>query len=271
MLTISEQGELNRALRKCQRDAIERATCYIQRDFRGKSMLVCLPTGAGKTGVIATICQGKSAGATLVLSPRRSVCDQLKVQVGGSFFSERGVSVANLNPVVSIGSEVKAGTVVIDTFQKLVAMDEAARTLYLKKFDLVVVDEGHSEPAPIWGRIVRSMSCRKVILTATPYRNDLFQFDIGEVNYGFTFENAVKEGVVLDPEFSEVDLADMVELVSQWLKANERLKCIVKCEDYESVREHLRKFAEEGIAALGFHEQFSGSGEARGMSGVPSN
>lgn len=269
MLCQLEADQLNQKLRECQRNAVARIEAYLGAEFDGKSMLVCLPTGAGKTGVIATICQKRPSGATLVLSPRRSVCDQLQEQVAGKFFQDRGVEVGDLYNVGSIGAKDEGATIVIDTFQKLVVMSEIDREQYLQRFDLVIVDEGHSEPAPTWGKIVRSIECKKVIVTATPYRNDLFQFDIGPISFGFTFKAAVEQGVVLEPGFKQMPSTNIVAMVSEWLENSGSAKCIVKCEDYQSVRDLLRGFCESGIPALGFHDRFARSGEARGMASVP--
>lgn len=44
---------------------------------------------------------------------------------------------------------------------------------------LVLVDEGHREPAPAWARAIRRFGCPRILFSATPYRNDLRLFDIG--------------------------------------------------------------------------------------------
>ena len=269
MLSPKEGKLLETKLRVCQREAISKIGDYLSRSLSGKSMLVCLPTGAGKTGVIAAVCQARPAGATLVLSPRRAVCDQLGDQVRGKFFQDRGVEVAALNPVGVVGSKIEKGSIIIDTFQKIVLMNETSREEFLSQFDLVIVDEGHSEPAPTWGRIVRSMACRKVIVTATPYRNDLFQFDIGEVNYCFTLKRAIHAGDVLEPEFTSATTDSLIDDAQQWLEDNPSLKCIIKCENFSDVIGHLRKFNEHGIRALAFHDQFGCNVEQGGMVHVP--
>ncbi|MEM6484183.1 MAG: DEAD/DEAH box helicase family protein [Pseudomonadota bacterium] len=56
------------------------------------------------------------------------------------------------------------------------------RRLYRRLLDevgMVLVDEGHREPAPAWARAIRRFRCPRVLFSATPYRNDLRLFDIG--------------------------------------------------------------------------------------------
>ena len=45
-------------------------------------------------------------------------------------------------------------------------------------FDLVIVDEGHYEPAVSWSRGVREFNLPTVLLSATPYRNDYKSFRV---------------------------------------------------------------------------------------------
>lgn len=272
MLSNTERNELLSSLRKCQKEAVLKIDEYLTSETsEQRACLVCLPTGAGKSGVIATVCQSLASGPTLVLSPRRAVCDQLLEQVRAGFFSERGLVLTNPNPVIDIGAKVKANSIVIDTFQKLVAMEDSARHSYLQTFKVVIVDEGHSEPAPMWGRIVRSMNCKKIIVTATPYRNDLFQFDIGSFHYGHSFKNAVAEKDILNPIFKALAPDDLYEELTKWLNNNPGLKCIIKCQDFDSVRSIFRDLKNRGLEALAFHDRFATSDDDGGMPHVPKN
>ena len=38
--------------------------------------------------------------------------------------------------------------------------------------NLLFFDEGHREPAKYWRTVIRQFDCKKVLFTATPYRND---------------------------------------------------------------------------------------------------
>lgn len=52
-------------------------------------------------------------------------------------------------------------------------MDSFAKTI-----DVVLVDEGHCEPAHSWSVTIRGFEKPIVLFTATPYRNDLRAFKI---------------------------------------------------------------------------------------------
>ena len=62
---------------------------------------------------------------------------------------------------------------------------------------LVVVDEGHCEPAPYWREAVRLFDCPRVLCSATPYRNDLKTFDVNfDHAYSLSHGEAVRSGFV---------------------------------------------------------------------------
>ena len=48
----------------------------------------------------------------------------------------------------------------------------------LASFDLILVDEGHYEPAVSWSKGVRELNRPTVLLSATPYRNDFKSFRV---------------------------------------------------------------------------------------------
>lgn len=65
------------------------------------------------------------------------------------------------------------------------------------KVDLVIFDEGHAEPASKWSKAVRKFECKKLIITATPYRNDLFSFDIDvKHHYIYTFKRRLRSTIL---------------------------------------------------------------------------
>lgn len=73
-----------------------------------------------------------------------------------------------------------------------------------KKIDLVIVDEGHREPAPKWAQAVRGLGRPTVLLTATPYRNDhkIFSVDPAHI-YSYSHHKAVEERFIREVKFNE--------------------------------------------------------------------
>jgi superfamily II DNA or RNA helicase len=64
----------------------------------------------------------------------------------------------------------------------------------IRSADLVIVDEGHHEPAYSWAQAVRSLGKPTVVLSATPYRNDYKYFELsGRFVFNLSWEEAVKQ------------------------------------------------------------------------------
>ncbi len=90
--------------------------------------------------------------------------------------------------------------------------DELARlneiTNLLKTFDLILVDEGHYEPAPSWSRSVRSLARPTLLLSATPFRNDYKLFSVrGAYAYNLPFQRAAEANIVRGIAFAQLDAA----------------------------------------------------------------
>jgi superfamily II DNA or RNA helicase len=90
--------------------------------------------------------------------------------------------------------------------------DELARLTevvnLLKTFDLILVDEGHYEPAPSWSRSVRSLACPTLLLSATPFRNDYKLFSMrGAYAYNLPFQRAAEANIVRGVAFAQLDAA----------------------------------------------------------------
>src|SRR5690606_18168862 len=68
-------------------------------------------------------------------------------------------------------------------------------------FDLVIVDEGHYEPAISWSRGVREFNLPTLLLSATPYRNDYKSFRVRRrYLFNFAYRQAVAESIIRPAE-----------------------------------------------------------------------
>ncbi len=191
-ITLKRYSKLKNSLRKCQIDAINSATKYLKNPPGNKSCLLSLPTGAGKTGVISTICLLSKKDKILILSHRSAVRDQLIKEIGGGFFKSVLKEINfNYSPSIELKDRFDEVGIYVSTFQKLCDISNKQMIKMKKEFSFIIIDEGHAEPAPQWSKIVRGFSGHKIIITATPYRNDLFQFDINSSSgYIYTFKQA---------------------------------------------------------------------------------
>lgn len=262
------------SLRECQKISIETALGYLQSPLTedAKSCLISLPTGSGKSGVISVVSHLANQNRTLVLCHRRAVCDQLYSEIGGKFFRERanGEEIP-LKRVFNNIDDTSLNGIYVSTFQKLQSFSTEQLAELKQNIDLVIIDEGHAEPSPVWSRLVRGMGAHKIVITATPYRNDLFQFDISaDDSFIYTFEKAKEDGVLKEPEFESIPHHQLNIYIRGFLDENPGSKCIVKCNkfnDVESYYEHLNNH----FHLLAVHEQYSGDQRANVKSKVPAN
>lgn len=72
----------------------------------------------------------------------------------------------------------------------------------LRSFDIVIVDEGHYEPAPSWSRSVRNLDVPTVLLSATPFRNDYKLFRVrGRYVFNIPYQTACEQNIVRQVKF----------------------------------------------------------------------
>lgn len=244
-------------LRGCQQESIRVALRYLKSPVSDKSCLVSLPTGAGKSGVICTISHVAKHKRVLILCHRRAVCDQLITQLSGTFFSlvAPNEAIKSKDVFSSVDSTASEG-VYVSTFQKLQSMEPAVLHKLKEAIDLLIIDEGHSEPSPVWSQIARGLGAHKIIITATPYRNDLFQFDIDPgSSYVYTFEKALSDEILVEPSFSVVDRNDLVGQVTALLERQPGTTCIVKCKEFRDVESYLALFSPT-LDTLAIHDRY---------------
>lgn len=257
-ISKADWGRVRRKLRKCQREAVDAIGSFLRTKPKGRSFLACLPTGAGKSGIIAVVAHQSSHQRVLVISPRRAVCNQLVKELSGDFFQRLLTeSMDGLKAVRHLASDWKDPGIYVATFQKLATLSDADIARLRRDFGLVMVDEGHSEPAPVWSKIARGLQGHKVVITATPYRNDLFQFDVHpEHNYVYSFRAAEADNVLVRPGFESVVDANVETRVRALLAGQPGTKCIVKCRSRDEVELWRGRFKAAGLNVLAIHEGF---------------
>jgi superfamily II DNA or RNA helicase len=261
-------------LRACQQGSIKTALSYVRRPLNddAKSCLISLPTGAGKSGVISVICHKATQRKVLVLCHRRAVCNQLLDDIKGKFFIERaeGEDIP-LKPAFSNVDDTSANGIYVSTFQKLQTFNQAQLDELKQNIELVIIDEGHAEPSPVWRNLVRNIDAHKIVITATPYRNDLFQFDIdANASYIYTFEKALEDGVLKEPEFESIQAVDLSASIRQFLVDNPGTKCILKCNKFSDIEQYYAQLNDE-FNILAIHEQFTGDPRENAKSSVPAS
>jgi hypothetical protein len=283
-----------------QRVAVALSCAYISADPKlpdrpslREAALLKLPTGTGKSGIVAvlSLCL-PSVRCVLILVPREALRDQLLDDVQWRFWMHLGYTAVENVTFVGEATEIgrpldpaylveflpsKVGQiethlatqdriVLIGTHQ---AFDQIRRTArddsnlhlaaetqrFLKtlssRIDLVLVDEGHYEPAISWSKGVRDLNKPTILLSATPYRNDYKSFRVrGRFVLNFPHEQATASEIIRPVQFREGPPAsnksaipDFVDMLWKELKPLLRKaqawtnapKVIVRADSYETL------------------------------------
>jgi serine/threonine protein kinase len=322
---ISELPEaISKMLWSNQLQAIKTIKRYMQEaqgsgEKKPQSALIHMPTGSGKTGVIAVASHLlEGVGCVLILSPRIGLREQLSRELAteaseteeleagtvgrgffeklditindGKFFTKTGDEIQGITPknvchanngFPSIADDEFNGTIIVMTIQMLHGIERESRKLMqspnasMTTFEvlkehvgLVIVDEGHYEPAVTWCDAIRALEKPKVIFTATPFRNDLKLFDVDYTHsYSYSFSQAVKDHVIRDVVFEQCERPRSPrEFVEQVLKAyqthfgaatgDNAPRVIIRCATTASIRQIGQALAESNQTYVLIHETF---------------
>ena len=166
--------------------------------------IVVLPTGCGKSGLIACAPFGIAEGRVLVVAPNLTIKDGL---AEGTFsgtdnfyhFCDVLPSDARLPRVVALErgrvneEDCRRADVIVTNVQQM----QGWLPLFPSDFfDLIVVDEAHHAPADSWQNINEAFpDAKKFYLTATPFRSDE-QPIRAEPVYRYALADAINAGYV---------------------------------------------------------------------------
>ena len=236
-------------------------------DSMRESALIKMPTGSGKTGVIATLaCCAPKVKRAIILTPRTALVEQMMKDLSWRFWSRfdycyfdtalerrshqnaellekldqgRDTSIDKLNEKGYLRiwkGRQKERQIIVGTFNALHAVlgieppahrsmqgsqaREPAAILHdcqkdpndrkgvenfrslLRDTDLLIVDEGHYEPAFSWAQCVESLNVPTIIFSATPYRNDYKYFNVlGNFAFNLSFQEAVENRIIRKVSF----------------------------------------------------------------------
>jgi hypothetical protein len=264
--------------------------CHYIKEFRAKrtkgSALVHLPTGTGKSGIIAVLARVlPDVKGVLVLTPRIALRDQLAHDIHGRFFQRllppydpaglpKAVVCLNGEPTAQERADPEY-KVYVSTIQLFYGWSERKtdfHKLLLRHTDLILVDEGHYEPAPHWQQAIRALQCPKVLFTATPYRNDLKVFDL---DFGHTFSlshaDALRQHYLRglwvhrrashdnDPARFVKDVLDFYDTTfpgARMLPPDKQPRVIIRCDAHDHIRQIAAALLAHGRSVVAVHEQF---------------
>ncbi|RVO48174.1 DEAD/DEAH box helicase [Sinorhizobium meliloti] len=258
-----------------------------------RGCLVHMPTGTGKTGVMAVLAaQRAQTSPVLVVCPSAALVEQLKGEFESEFW-DRITAAQEWRPDIVL--QALPGS--IDNLANRLAQAEGQRIIIVATIQAVqqiyaadaidrltahvgtiLFDEGHREPAPIWATVVRGFAVPTVLFSATPFRGDMKVFDIDDDHiYFLSFSGAVNQALIRGVTIDERNLSsDPLEFAQEIVAERDRLvtngtfpatcKVIVRAANEATVTQLFAAFSQalngrdDGVLAM--HNTFKESGEA---------
>lgn len=271
--------------------AVEKCEDYFASESK-KGCLVHMPTGTGKTGVMAVLASRRAANKpVLVACPSAALVEQLRHELRTDFWDRIGATAEWRPDLVlqalpgSIDDIERKLTKAADQRVVIVATIQAIQQIYAagvidrltRHVGTILFDEGHREPAPIWAKVVRGFSVPTVLFSATPFRGDMKIFEIDDEHiYFLPFSEAVNEAIIRGVTIDEQDLSEDIHMFARQVVAErDRLvaegifqadsKVIVRAASEGTVSDLFDAFVEalkgreEGVLAM--HNTFTDSGK----------
>jgi hypothetical protein len=235
-----------------------------------------MPTGTGKSGVIALAAQRLvRTGDILLLTPWDALVEQLARDVESRFFERTDIKLAKYKPVLrllpskatALLSEHNHPTIWISTTSTINDLHEGSHPAYAelqRRLRLVVVDEGHYEPAKNWSLAVRELGRPTILFTATPYRNDFKYFKLDpDFEFHFSHDEAERSHYLRAVDFEEITFRTPKEFCSRVIPLVDRstrgfptAKVIIRCNSRAEIQEVVAGLRRLGQSAVGIHEKF---------------
>lgn len=268
-----------------QQNAVEVMANYLASKSDRQAM-VRMPTGTGKTVVIATLAQlSQDYPCCLVVAPWENLVKQIQRELRDRLWKKVGEDKGIDPKPCEVFTPSSLGAIIKKTGNKAGVLLCTNQTLQMLRTDekqfkalqkwcqLTLVDEGHREPAPKWAAAVRDLNCPTILFTATPYRNDLQLFDLDpDYLYSFTFGEALSEQIVRNVKFIDGSWAlTGTDVVTQFTdqivqscesvakmsgKLKEEIRVIVRCKEADEIKRVVTALLNQGKTAIGIHERF---------------
>lgn len=199
--------EANGNLRQPQRDAYQAVREHFANSR--EPVVVQMPVGSGKTGLISILPFGIANRRVLIVAPNLTIREAIfeAVDSGSKDCFWRKMRVAPLTVEGPFAAKIDGGDTtfadcadshfVVANVQQL----SHAKSKWLAEFpadffDLILIDEGHHNAAASWRRLMDHFPAAKVVsLTATPFRSD-GQALIGKRLYHYPFLRAMCRGYI---------------------------------------------------------------------------
>lgn len=270
----------NENLREPQKQAYYKVYEHFIFKQENSHALIVIPTGVGKTGVMALIPYRISNGRVLIITPqltvKDTVIDSLNTEKHNNFWLSRKVLSEEHLPAIieyeglNTTHEVFAlANIVVVNIQKLQERLVSSLINRLPKdfFDMIIIDEAHHSTATTWVDSIQHFSNAKVVkLTATPYRTDGRKI-AGKLIYNYKLRQAMAYDYVKSLKRNEFIPGELKFIMDNDDSVVYTLDEVMKLKDEEWIsrnvaysRECSEQVVEESIKILE---------KQKGLSGLP--
>ena len=193
-------------LRPCQKNALDAIHSHYSNKLYERNIIVQLPTGSGKSVLIATIPFNLSKTKVLLVTPNLNISKQLELDLdftrSNNVYKKYEVLkeghapfyVLNLDKSIS-KNDIQEHHILIANYHQLYDLNRWFN--YGEDVvDLIIIDEAHHQEADTYQNILNHFPNAKIIgLTATPFRSDGKTIE-GKVIYTYSFAQAIKDNVI---------------------------------------------------------------------------
>jgi len=211
---ISIFGDTNNKIRNAQYGAIMSIGSHFS--TKNQPALISMPTGTGKSAVIMLAPYLLKSTKALIITPtilvRSQMADDFKVlrtlidiEIFPEIMHKPKIFEMSTKFKDSMITDIEENDVVIATPICALSLSEHE---IKQKFDIIIIDEAHHEPAKTWQSVLENMKfCRQLLFTATPFRRDDKKIKADYV-YNYPLSLAYKDGIYSNVEYIPVEEGD---------------------------------------------------------------
>jgi superfamily II DNA or RNA helicase len=255
-------------LRECQIGAYWAVKAHFT--MTSEPALVSLPTGSGKTALMQILAFGLGASRVLVIEPSTILRDQ----VAADFETLETLKKVGVVPQETKGPKTIAREGQLTSaaaWKELAEFDVVVATPHTTSpeyneiarppadlFDVVFIDEAHHTAAPTWTALLNAFErCRRVLLTATPFRRDKRRLQAPLI-YSYPLSRAleaniyrpVKYHAIEQPADNDLDAA-LCSAAKKVLRAEDKLgnrsKLLVRTDRVKDAGRLVKLYKDNGV------------------------
>lgn len=205
-------------LRKCQREAYEAILTHFKDPSAERHVIVQLPTGTGKTGLMAAMPFALCEGKVLILTPGVKLSKDIEKELDivknpQNIYARLGIVppadleklemyVLRLEGTIS-ETDIDEHQIIVANYHQLQDVEKWFRNRR-EAIDLIIIDEAHHQSADTYQEVIRFFDGVKIVgMTATPFRSD--GKEVGGKNvYTYHFHEAIHDHVIRNIRTSNV-------------------------------------------------------------------